>query len=124
MGIDSGKLQFIGDLDVSGNLTSGHLTMWTTKDYGIRLLNALEGPELKYVDMGRVQLENGEATVYLDPILLQCIEPDTDLTPWLFKTEVYGGEDIELLNVEKLFQSQRSENGASNRKFVGGSMLS
>jgi hypothetical protein len=110
-----------GDTHVSGSLTkSGTLNyVEPTKDYGIRLLNALEGPELKYVDMGRAQLENGEATVYLDPILLQCIEPDTDLTPWLFKTEVYGeGEDIRVIEWgENYFKVKECNGGTSNRKF-------
>lgn len=110
-----------GDTAVIGNLIkTGTLNyVEPTKDYGIRLLNALEGPELKYVDMGRAQLENGEATVYLDPILLQCIEPDTDLTPWLFKTEVYGeGEDIRVIEWgENYFKVKECNGGTSNRKF-------
>ena len=115
------QITLAGDTHVSGNLTkSGTLNyVEPTKDYGIRLLNALEGPELKYVDMGRAQLENGEATVYLDPILLQCIEPDTDLTPWLFKTEVYGeGEDIRVIEWgENYFKVKECNGGTSNRKF-------
>ena len=110
-----GDTAVVGDLTKTGTLNY----VEPTKDYGIRLLNALEGPELKYVDMGRAQLENGEATVYLDPILLQCIEPDTDLTPWLFKTEVYGeGEDIRVIEWgENYFRVKECNNGTSNRKF-------
>jgi hypothetical protein len=121
IGIDKGKIQVAGDLHVVGSITktNGLNFIEPTKDYGIRLLNALESPELKYIDMGRAYLVDGEATVYLDPILLQCIEPDTELTPWLFKTEVYGeGEDIRVIEWGKnYFKVKECNGGTSNRKF-------
>ena len=110
-----------GNLEVQGNIhKTGTLNyIEPTINYGTRLLNAMESPELKYVDMGRTQLENGECTVYLDPILLECIEPDTELTPWLFKTEVYGdGEDIRVIEWgEDYFKVRECSGGTSNRKF-------
>lgn len=120
--LDASGTTFVeSDLWVSGSVyKTGELHyVEPTKDYGVRLLNALESPELKYVDMGRAQLENGVTTVYLDPILLQCIEPDTDSTPWLFKTEVYGeGEDIRVIEWGKnYFKVKECNGGTSNRKF-------
>jgi hypothetical protein len=118
---NTNKIGIAGNLDVAGSISkTGELHyVEPTKDYGVRLLNALESPELKYVDMGRAQLENGVTTVYLDPILLQCIEPDTDSTPWLFKTEVYGeGEDIRVIEWGKnYFKVKECNGGTSNRKF-------
>ena len=111
----AGNLRVLGSIEKTGELNY----IEPTKDYGTRLLNAVEAPEFKYVDMGRTRLEGGEATVYIDPILLQCIEPDTDLTPWLFKTEVYGkGEDIRVIEWgENYFKVKESNGGESNRSF-------
>jgi len=111
----AGNLRVLGSIEKTGGLNY----IEPTKDYGTRLLNAVEAPEFKYVDMGRTRLEGGEATVYIDPILLQCIEPDTDLTPWLFKTEVYGkGEDIRVIEWgENYFKVKESNGGESNRSF-------
>jgi hypothetical protein len=124
-----GKLQLRGStgVDCSGNFAvngsiskTGALNyVEPTLNYGTRLLNAVEAPELKYYDSGRATLINGEAIVYFDPIYLEVIEPDTDLTPWLFKTEVYGlGEDIRVIEWgENYFKVKEENGGTSNRKF-------
>ena len=89
-----------------------------TDDYGVRYMYATESPEILYFDRGKAQLINGEATIYFDPIYLQCIEPDTDLTPWLFKTEVYGlGESIRVIEWGDYFKVKEENSGTSNRKF-------
>src|SRR5690606_21898127 len=51
----NGSLTVYGSISKTGSLNY----IEPTKDYGIRLLNAVEAPELKYVDMGRAQLQNG-----------------------------------------------------------------
>jgi hypothetical protein len=110
-----------GNLFVQGSIqkTDGLNYVEPTKNYGTRLLNAVEAPEFKYYDSGRATLINGEAIVYLDPIYLEVIEPDTDLTPWLFKTEVYGeGEDIRVIEWgDDYFKVKECNGGTSNRKF-------
>ena len=119
MGTD--KVTVAGNLYVSGSIQkSGSLNyVEPTQNYGTRLLNAVEAPELKYYDSGRATLVDGEATVYFDPIYLEVIEPDTELTPWLFKTEVYGlGEDIRVVEWgENYFKVRECNGGTSNRKF-------
>ena len=55
-----------------------------TENYGYRSLTARESPEAKYVDEGKACLVNGECRIELDPIFLECIEPNTSETPWLF----------------------------------------
>jgi hypothetical protein len=109
-----------GDMWVSGSLYKGtNHYVEPTKNYGIRLLNAVESPEMTYLDRGRARLENGECVVYLDPIFLETIEPDTDLTPWTFQVEVYGeGEDIRVLEWgETYFKVKECNGGKSNRMF-------
>ena len=109
------------DLYATGVVSSsqGKSAIEPTEHYGIRYLYCVEAPELLYVDRGRAQLKNGECTVYLDPIFLECIEPDTDLTPWLFKTEVYGlGESIRVIEWgENHFKVKEENDGKSNRLF-------
>lgn len=117
----SNKVVSAGNLYVVGNLscTGSKPAMQTTENYGLRYMYATEAPEIIYYDRGRAQLVNGEATVKLDPIYLECIEPDTELTPWLFKTEVYGlGEDIRVIEWgDNYFKVKECNGGTSNRKF-------
>ena len=109
------------DLYATGVVSSsqGKSAIEPTEHYGIRYLYCVEAPELLYVDRGRARLKDGECIVYLDPIFLECIEPDTDLTPWLFKTEVYGlGENIRVIEWgENYFKVKEENDGKSNRLF-------
>ena len=82
-------------------------------NYGNRLLYAVEAPELKYYDSGVTYLQNGEATVHLDPIFLECIEPDTELTPWQIWVECYGENDVYVSEVGQIIL--RSKNGTAER---------
>lgn len=115
------KTAVSGDLYASGNIACGGRkdAIELTNNYGMRYTYAVESTEVLYYDRGRVQLINGEATIYLDPIYLECIEPDTELTPWLFKTEVYGlGENIRVIEWgENYFKVKEENGGISNRKF-------
>lgn len=60
-----------------------------TKNYGRRFLSARESPEVKFVDEGAGRLENGVCRIDIDPIFLECIEPNTDTTPWLVHLTPY-----------------------------------
>lgn len=116
----SGHASVSKDLWVSGALYKSSLHyVEPTENYGIRLLNAVETPEMTYFDRGRARLEEGEKIVYLDPIFLETIEPDTDLTPWTFNVEVYGeGEDIRVVEWgENYFRVKECNGGRSNRMF-------
>lgn len=57
--------------------------------------------EVRYLDEGRAQLVNGECVVHVDPIFLECIEPDTPETPWLIHTTSYG-EDAKYLYIDQI----------------------
>jgi hypothetical protein len=90
-----------------------------TEDYGVRGLHAVESADILYYDRGVINLTNGEATVSLDPIFLQCIEPDTELTPWQFWVECYGENGVYVSEVGKdYFKVKERNNGVSNNKVV------
>jgi len=114
------------DLDVREMLSAGSIVSFgskncaePTENYGIRLLNAVEAPELKYYDSGVIYLQNGEATVHLDPIFLECIEPDTELTPWQIWVQCYGENDVYVSEVGKdYFKVKERNGGIGNNKVV------
>lgn len=109
-----------GNLFVNGNMscTGSKPATQVTENYGLRYMYATESPELVYYDRGRAQLKNGEAIVYLDPIFLETIEPDTELTPWTFQVESYGENDAYAYEWgENYFKVRERNNGTSNSKF-------
>ena len=109
------------DLHVSGNFskTGSYSAIEPTHNYGKRLLYGVESPELLYCDRYVGRLENGEAVIKLDPIFLECIEPDTELTPWSFLTECYGENDVYVVEWgEDWVKVKERNNGNSNYMFV------
>ena len=74
-----------GDLHVTGTLSAGGSkpARQITPNYGERYLYARESPDVRYVIEGKAQMTNGECRIELDPIFLECIEPNSDTTPWL-----------------------------------------
>ena len=117
----TGNLRVLGTVHATGDLEAdgSKPAIIPTANYGRIRQYATESPEIVLFDRGRARLENGKATVYIDPIHLECIEPDTDLTPWTFKTEVYGeGEDIRVIEWgENYFKVKESNGSESNRIF-------
>jgi len=109
------------DLHVSGNITKtgSYSAVEPTEDYGTRLLYATETPELLYYDRGVTNLINGEAIVKLDPIFLQCIEPDAELTPWQVWVESYGENGVYVAEVgEDYFKVKERNGGGSDNKVI------
>jgi hypothetical protein len=115
------KVKVAGNLDVTGNMScSGSKpAQQVTENYGLRYMYATEAPELVYYDRGAINLVKGEATVYLDPIYLECIEPDTDLTPWQIWVQCYGENDVYVSEVgSNYFKVKERNGGISNNKVV------
>ena len=109
------------DLHVWGNITKtgSYSAVEPTEDYGTRLLYATETPELLYYDRGVTNLINGEAIVKLDPIFLQCIEPDAELTPWQVWVESYGENGVYVAEVgEDYFKVKERNGGGSDNKVI------
>ncbi|SFR16806.1 phage tail spike protein [Desulfoscipio geothermicus] len=61
-----------------------------TLSYGQVHLSVRESPDVRFVDEGKGELVNGECKINLDPIFLECIEPDAENTPWFIRLTPYG----------------------------------
>ncbi len=110
-----------GNFAVTGNLscTGSKPAQQATENYGLRYMYATEAPELVYYDRGVVNLINGETTVKLDPIYLECIEPDSDFTPWQIWVQACGENDVYVSEVgANYFKVKEKNNGTSNSKVV------
>ncbi|MEN6391076.1 MAG: phage tail protein [Syntrophomonas sp.] len=110
-----GNLNVLGDMSCTGSKPAQQVT----ENYGLRYMYATEAPELVYYDRGVANLINGEVTVYFDPIYLECIEPDTDLTPWQIWVQAYGDPDVYVSEVgADCFRIKERNGGTSNNKVV------
>lgn len=91
-----------GDMHVSGHISSddSKSAKQSTESYGDRFLYARESPDVRYVQEGNAHLINGEARINLDPIFLECIEPNSELTPWV--PSLTPGEPIQGLYVGQI----------------------
>jgi hypothetical protein len=111
----SGNLHVTGDLSCTGQKPA----VIVTKNYGLRYTYATEAPELIIWDRGQTHLYNGEATVYLDPIYLETIEPDTESTPWQIWVDCYGENDVYVSEVgSNYFKIKERNGGISNNKVI------
>ena len=110
-----------GNLSVQGNLscTGSKPAQQVTENYGLRYMYATEAPEIIYYDRGVINLVNGEAIVQLDPIYLECIEPDTEDTPWSVWCQCYGQNDVYVCEIGlDYFKVKERNDGTSNNKVV------
>lgn len=117
----SGGVYINGSTTINGTLscTGGKPAQQVTENYGLRYMYATESPELVYYDRGAINLVIGEATVHLDPIYLECIEPDTKLTPWQIWVQAYGENDVYVSEVgTDYFKVKERNGGTSNGKVV------
>lgn len=84
-----------------------------TDSYGERYFYARESPESRFIDEGKAQLVDGLCKVKLDPILLECIEPDTEETPWFIQLTGYAGVTPKIKEIGKDYFIVVDESGAS-----------
>jgi len=91
-----------GDLHVSGHISSddSKSARQSTINYGDRFLYARESPDVRYIQEGNAHLTYGVARINLDPIFLECIEADSELTPWV--PLLTPGESVQGLYVEQI----------------------
>lgn len=111
---------FSGNITATGKITGlSKEAIQPTENYGVRIFTAVEAPEVLYYDRGAAYFQNGECTVQLDPIFLECIEPDTDVTPWHIDLAVYGENDAYVSEIGlNYFKVKERNNGISNNKFT------
>lgn len=102
-------------VDIWGSLyaTGSKNAVQYTDSYGYRLLYARESPECRYIDEGFGILENGECRIQLDPIFLECIEPNTDQTPWYIHVTPYADVDLFVAEVGPDYFIVREKGGGT-----------
>lgn len=89
-----------GDLHVTGTLSAGSKShIQDTENSGKRLLYVRESPDMRYIIEGRSSLIDGKCRIDLDPVFLECIEPDTDETPWLIHLTPFGDARVKVSEV-------------------------
>lgn len=71
-----------GSFHATGTLTAGDKRCTEKTSQGVVGLHTRESPEVRYIDEGRSELHSSQCIIELDPIFLECVEPDTDQTPW------------------------------------------
>ncbi|MBW2672571.1 MAG: hypothetical protein JRD89_04030 [Deltaproteobacteria bacterium] len=112
----SGTNTFYGGLTVASGTKN---CAQKTENFGVRLLSVRESPEVRFIDEGKAQLVNGECVVELDPIFLECIEPNSDLTPWLIHITPYADVGLYVAEIgDSWFMVKERNVGTSNTVFV------
>lgn len=105
-----------GDINLTGGTKNN---IEETINYGKRKLAVRESPEQKYIDEKKEQLINGICKVTIEPIYLECIEPNTDDTPWLIHLTPYADMGVYVAEIGLgYFVVKERDSGMSNSVFV------
>jgi len=112
---DTGTVNYNGFTNFGGSKSN----MEVTENYGKRLLAARESPENRYIDEGMGTLVDGTCVIQIDPIFLECIEPNTDSTPWLIHVTPYADIDLYIAEIgPDYFMVKERNGGTSNSRFA------
>jgi len=108
-----------GDLYVSGGLNVSGLPKNAIEEtsQGKVALAARESPDVRYIDEGKAQLVNGECKIEIDPILLECIVPNSDKTPWLVHLTPTVAETLYVAEMSDTYFLVKSTDITSNAIF-------
>lgn len=120
-----GNLFIAGNLSNTGNAYLNNLSttgskqaVQSTKHYGLRGLDARESPDTRYIDEGIGELSNGECKIDIDPIFLECIEPNLSTTPWVIHLTPCADNGIFVKEIgDTYFIVKESAAGISSNKF-------
>lgn len=98
------ELYVQGDINCTGHLTAtgGKSAKQETATHGYRYLYARESPDCRYIVEGKAQLIDGECRIDLDPVFLECIEPDAPETPWMPGNLIPLGEPVPGIFVKEI----------------------
>ena len=107
VGTGSCKIWGNGNLTCTGTKNA----LVNTTDYGWRKLYATEGTTNVFTDEGRVSLANGTATVAIDPIFLETITGEYDVS-----LTAYGGDFVYVAERNANNFVIRSSNPASSEQ--------
>lgn len=112
---DTGTVNYNGFTNFGGSKSN----MEVTENYGKRLLAARESPENRYIDEGMGTLVDGICVIQIDPIFLECIEQNTDSTPWLIHVTPYADIDLYIAEIgPDYFMVKERNGGTSNSRFA------
>ncbi|HOQ38775.1 MAG TPA: hypothetical protein PLR73_13935, partial [Acetivibrio sp.] len=112
---DVGTVNYNGFTNIGGSKNN----MEITENYGNRVLAARESPENRYIDEGIGNLVDGTCVIQIDPIFLECIEPNTDSTPWLIHVTPYADIDLYVAEIgPDYFVVKERNGGTSNSSFA------
>lgn len=115
-----GYNNFYGDIV---QVTGTKRNMEDTADYGKRLLAVVESPEQIYTDAKKAQLNNGECKILVDPMFLQCIEPDTEDTPWLVHLTPYADVGVYVAEIGADYFIAKERNGGTSNSIFAWSLF-
>jgi len=111
-----GELAIVGDVVILGDfeVTGRKDCVEQTENYGTVVLSARESPEIRYIDEGVGTLINGECRIDVDPIFMECIEPNTEYSRWYIHLTPYADVDIYVAEIgENYFVVKEKKNGTS-----------
>jgi len=111
-----GELAIVGDVVILGDfeVTGRKDCVEQTENYGTVVLSARESPEIRYIDEGVGTLINGECRIDIDPIFMECIEPNTEYSRWYIHLTPYADVDIYVAEIgENYFVVKEKKNGTS-----------
>jgi hypothetical protein len=106
---------------VEGNIGATGLkpALHRTENYGPRTLYARESPQVRFIDESIAQLTNGECRIELNPVFLECIEPNTPSTPWLINLTPYADTSLYVAEIgDTYFVVKECGGGTSNSSFA------
>ena len=112
------ELRVYGDIRATGNVYGAAKLCTEKTSQGTVGLHARESPEHIYVDDGRAELVNGECRIDLDPIYLECIEPESEETPWCIHLTPKGPFTVYEAEIGDSYFIVRSHELGVNGKFT------
>lgn len=101
---------------VEGNhwVTGSKNAVMTTDNFGQRLLYCIEMPEVKFMDEGMAEIENGVCRIDIDPIFLEMIEPHS-ICPYIIHLTPYGWLNLRVAQIGDSYFVVEEKDGLSGK---------
>lgn len=115
--VDASKMWVYGNFHSTGILTAGDKRCFEKTSQGVVGLFTRESPEVKYIDEGCAGLVNGEYRIDIDPTFLECIEPNTEETPWLIQLTPKGPFTVYEAEIGESYIIVKSHDPGINGRF-------
>ena len=86
-----------------------------TEDYNARVLSCFEMPSAKFGDEGIAEVVDGFCRVDIDPIFLQCLEPNTPETPFIVHLTPYDWLTLRVKEIGDSYFIVEEKDGLSGK---------